>query len=201
MNNGVYLTYKDGSYKKFKGHEPKENVNGVAIYYDGHSFGVSLRDLGEQPLIKDENNTCPEKSPFYKTECEGLHDWDFVNATNHLKECGMDMPLPDGWYIPTLAVLEVMCFLKKQINEALEFAGGKAMPDDFHWSSTESGYNSARSVCFDIGATSSGRYKSLGFVVRAVCEYTFNTAKEDVSGENEETKGTKDPAPNKYKTW
>ena len=82
------------------------------------------------------------------------------------------MPLPDGWYIPTLAVLEVMCFLKKQINEALEFAGGKAMPDDYHWSSTEYSRNSARFVYFYNGyAYNHNKYS--GYVVRAVTAFSI----------------------------
>lgn len=82
------------------------------------------------------------------------------------------MPLPDGWYIPTLAVLEVMCFLKKQINEALEFAGGKAMPDDYHWSSTEYTRSGARLVYFFNGSTSIS-YKYYGYVVRAVTAFSI----------------------------
>lgn len=172
--DGVYIIFKTGQYVPFDKDADynKEDVTGIGVVYDGHPFQVALEDLGEQPLIKKENNTCPEESPFYKTECEGLHDWDFVSATNHLKECGMDMPLPDGWYIPTLAVLEVMCFLKKQINEALEFAGGKAMPDDYHWSSTELSRPYARYVYFASGGTyGNGKYYSS--VVRAVTAFPF----------------------------
>ena len=84
----------------------------------------------------------------------------------------MDIPLPDGWYIPTLAVLEVMCFLKKQINEALEFAGGKAMPDDYHWSSTENNRNGARYVNFSNGYAYYG-YKYYSYVVRAVTAFSI----------------------------
>ena len=170
--DGVYIIFKTGQYVPFDKDADynKEDVTGIGVVYDGHPFQVALEDLGEQPLIKEENNTCPEESPFYKTECEGLHDWDFVSATNHLKECGMDMPLPDGWYIPTLAVLEVMCFLKKQINEALEFAGGKAMPDDYHWSSTEYGRTGARFVYFASGYAYD-YVKSYSYVVRAVTAF------------------------------
>lgn len=170
LEDGIYLVYNDGTYSPFTGNEPKDNVNGVGVVYDGHAFQVALKDLGEQPLIKDENNTCPDESPFYKTECEGLHDWDFVSATNHLKECGMDMPLPDGWYIPTLAVLEVMCFWKDAINNALEYAGGSPMPNDYHWSSTEYNRYNARIMFFNLGyATYNSKY--YGLVVRPVTAF------------------------------
>lgn len=175
IDDGIYLVYEDGHSVKYESGMKKSHakgVTGIGVVYDGHPFQVALEDLGEQPLIKEENNTCPEESPFYKTECEGLHDWDFVSATNHLKECGMDMPLPDGWYIPTLAVLEVMCFLKKQINEALEFAGGKAMPDDYHWSSTEYNRYGARYVNFGNGLANTYN-KYYGYVVRAVTAFSI----------------------------
>ena len=167
---GIYLVYKDGTFMPFTGKEKKEGVSGIGVVYDGHAFKVSLEGLGEQQLIKDEKNRCPEDSPFYKTECEGLHDWDFVSATNHLKECGMDMPLPDGWYIPTLAVLEVMCFLKEKINKALKYAGGEAMPNDYHWSSTEYSRSYARYVGFSNGSAY-GNGKYYGYVVRPVTAF------------------------------
>ena len=175
VENGIYLIFNNGQYSLFHKGMSKSlagDVTGIGVIYDGHAFQVALKDLGELPLIEDENNTCPEKSPFYKTECEGLHDWDFVGATNHLKECGMNMPLPDGWYIPTLAVLEVMCFLKKGINEAIKFAGGKPMPDDNHWSSTESNRYSARLVLFSNGFAYSS-YKYSSYVVRPVTAFNL----------------------------
>ncbi len=148
--DGIYLVYDDGTYMPFSGNEPKDNVRGIGIVYDGHAFLVALEDLGEWPLVRDYKK-CPEESPFYKTECEGLHDWDFESATEHIKEIGTDIPLPDGWYIPTLAVLEVMCFWKDAINKALAYAGGKEMPDEGHWSSTEGYRIGARVVGFGNG--------------------------------------------------
>lgn len=166
LKNGVYLVYNDGTFLPFTGSEPKEDVRSIGIAYDGHAFQVALKDLGEWPLFRNYED-CPEKSPFYKSECEGLHDWDFVSSTNHIKEIGTDIPLPEGWYIPTLAVLEVMCLLKKEINGAIKFAGGKPMPNDFHWSSTESYRSNARGVLFTGGiAYSTGKYYS--YVVRPV---------------------------------
>ena len=173
--NGIYLVFNNGQYSLYHNGMSKSlagNVTGIGVNYDGHAFQVALKDLGELPLIRDENNTCPEKSPFYKTECEGLHDWDFVGATNHLKECGMNMPLPDGWYIPTLAALEVICFLKKEINEALKFAGGEPLSEDYHWSSTEGNRGLARFVSFYNGvANNTNKYSSC--VVRPVAVFNL----------------------------
>ena len=167
--DGIYLVYNDGSFLPFTGKEEKDGIHGIGVVYDGHAFQVALKDLGEWSLLRNYED-CPKESPFYKTECEGLHDWDFVSSTNHIKEIGTDIPLPEGWYIPTLAVLEVMCFLKKEINEAIKFAGGEPMPDDCHWCSTESSRTVARYVYFSNGyAVSSNKYSS--YVVRPVTAF------------------------------
>lgn len=168
--DGIYLVYDDGTYMPFSGNEPKDNVRGIGIVYDGHAFQVALEDLGEWPLVRDYKK-CPEESPFYKTECEGLHDWDFESATEHIKEIGTDIPLPDGWYIPTLAVLEVMCFWKDAINKALVYAGGKEMPDEGHWSSTEGYRGFARYVGFGNGGANSGSFEYFSVVVRPVTAF------------------------------
>jgi hypothetical protein len=172
--NGIYLVYQNGNSVPFKKGMAKalaSDVSGIGVVYDGHAFQVALKDLGEWPLFRNYED-CPKESPFYKTECEGLHDWDFVSTTNHIKEIGTDIPLPEGWYIPTLAVLEVMCFLKKEINEAIKFAGGKPMPDDYHWSSTEYHRNFARSVGFSNGyASNYDKYGSS--VVRPVTAFNL----------------------------
>lgn len=169
---GIYLVYQNGNSIPFERGLEKDlasDVNGIGVVYGGHSFLVALEDLGEWPLVNDYEK-CPEESSFYKTECEGLQDWDFVSATNHIKEIGTDIPLPEGWYIPTLAVLEVMCFLKEKINEAIKFAGGKPMPDGRHWSSTETSRYYARYVYFTSGLTgNNGKYTS--YVIRPVTAF------------------------------
>lgn len=174
INNGIYLVYKDGSYTLFETPSQtasKADITGIGVVYDGHAFQVALKDLGEQPLIPRKKWDKLEDDDHYTTECEGLHDWDFVTATNLLKEQGSEVPLPEGWYIPTLAVLEVMCFWQNQINEAIKFAGGNPMPKDIHWSSTENNRNSARGVNLSNGnATGYNKYYSC--VVRPVA--TFN---------------------------
>ena len=172
--NSIHLVYADGHHVPFSPKMSKsaaKGVTGIGVIYDGHTFQVALKSLGEWPLVRDVEK-CPEESPFYKTECEGLHDWDFIAATKHIQEVGTDIPLPEGWYIPTLAVLEVMCFLKEDINKALKFAGGEPMPDDTHWSCTEGNRNSARNVYFYTG-TAYTSYKYYGPVVRAVAAFDF----------------------------
>ncbi|MBR1800642.1 MAG: hypothetical protein IJ767_04005 [Bacteroidaceae bacterium] len=172
--DGIYLVYNDGKCVPFGMELTEEfthDVKGIGVIYLGIPFMVALKDLGEWPLVRNTEN-CPEESSFYKTEGEGLHDWDFITATKHIQDIGTDIPLPKGWYIPTLAVLEVMCFWKEEINEAIIFAGGEPMPDEPHWSVTEYTRYVARSVYFYNGHAGNN-YKYNGGVVRPVAAFTY----------------------------
>jgi hypothetical protein len=173
--DGIYLVYDDGSYTLFETPSQsasKDGITGIGVVYDGHAFQVALKDLGEQPLIPKKKWDKLEDDDHYTTECEGLHDWDFVTATNLLKEQGSEVPLPEGWYIPTLAVLEVMCFWQDRINEAIKFAGGNPMPGSYHWSSTEYYRCTARYVYFGNGFAYN-YYKYFGYVVRPVAAFNL----------------------------
>lgn len=170
--NGVYLVYKDKTYRPFNTDLSKsfaKDVESIGIIYDGHAFRIALKDLGSWPLVRDTSKS-PEWSPNYKTECQGLHDWDFEVATACIRLEGTDIPLPEDWCIPTLAVLDLMCYMKDSINKALSFAGGKIMPDELHWSSTEHYRNNGRLVYFYNGTALNGT-KCYSFVVRPVAAW------------------------------
>ena len=170
--NGVYLVYRDKTYRPFNADLSEsfaKDVESIGIIYDGHAFRIALEDLGSWPLVRDTSKS-PEWSPNYKTECQGLHDWDFEVATACIRLEGTDIPLPEDWCIPTLAVLDLMCYMKDSINKALSFAGGKIMPDEPHWSSTEYSRYFGRLVYFSVGSTSYySKYHS--YVVRPVAAW------------------------------
>ena len=170
--NGVYLVYKDKTYRPFNtdlSESFAKDVESIGIIYDGHAFRIALEDLGSWPLVRNTSKS-PEWSPNYKTECQGLHDWDFEVATACIRLEGTDIPLPEDWCIPTLAVLDLMCYIKDSINKALSFAGGKIMPDELHWSSTEYSRYNGGYVNFSIGITNSNtKYNS--YVVRPVAAW------------------------------
>ena len=174
IENGIYLVFADGHYIPFTKELQKKDAKGVesiGIMYDGHTFRIMLKDLGSHPLVRDIDN-CPEESPNYKRECDGLHDWDFITATKYIMAEGSDIPLPENWYIPTLAPLDLMAHWKDDINEALELSGGEAMPDDYHWSSTENSRNLGRYVSFG-GGNAYDSYKYHSYVVRPVAAWNI----------------------------
>lgn len=170
--DGIYVVYEDGYYELFTSENNKEGHGGIkyiGVSYDGHAWCVSLKNLGEWPLVTDAEK-CPEESDFYCTECEGLIDWEFMERTKHIQEIGTDIPLEDGEYLPSLPMLVVMCAMKKIINEAIEYAGGEPMHDDYHWSSTENIRSNARYVSFSNGSALN-YYKCTSLVVRAVAAF------------------------------
>lgn len=170
--DGIYVVYEDGYYELFTSENDKEGHGGIkyiGVSYDGHAWCVSLKNLGEWPLVTDAEK-CPEESSFYCTECEGLIDWEYMERTKHIQEIGTDIPLEDGEYLPSLPMLVVMCAMKKIINEAIEYAGGEPMPDYYHWSCTEANRISARGVNFiNGGANGNSEYGS--GTVRAVAAF------------------------------
>ena len=170
--DGIYVVYEDGYYELFTSENDKEGHGGIkyiGVSYDGHAWCVSLKNLGEWPLVTDAEK-CPEESKFYCTECEGLIDWEFMERTKHIQEIGTDIPLEDGEYLPSLPMLVVMCAMKKIINEAIEYAGGEPMTDDYHWSCTEFNRTLARLVGFHNGYATYDS-KCISLVVRAVAAF------------------------------
>ena len=124
--NGVYLLLNSGEIIPYPTNNCK-NVKMIAIFHDGHSFGVPLNgDLGEHPLLKSDKH--PVDS-FCINECQALLDWDFVGNTKHIQELGTDIPLKDGQYLPTVPVWIAMYANKDALNDALKGCGGT--PIDF----------------------------------------------------------------------
>ena len=171
--DGVYLVYEDGTAMPFDENCPKEGVDHVGVIYDGHRFGVALADLPDPIQLIRDDAECEEESGFYRDrECVALQDWDSNANWDHIKDKST-VVLKDGYYVPALAVLVVICYLTTEgtINEALEYAGGKPLKmDKWYWSSTENSQNLAWYLGFSSG-TVFYNYKKNSFRVRPVCEF------------------------------
>lgn len=136
--DGVYIIYDNGSYAPFTGGNPKENIKSVGVVFQGHSFAVALTDLPKQYALVRDTEKCERESPLYKGEIDSIFDWDAEEHTKHIVEAGTDIPLKDGEFIPTAAMLVAMYRMREQLNKALEYAGGEPMKtDDYYWSSSE----------------------------------------------------------------
>lgn len=130
IENGVYIVYKDGHHAKFAEGVETGNAAFIGLSYDGHTFGVHLcGSKGRFPLINAPGHTAPKDDLCFENEWDALMEWDFEKHTRHIQEIGTDIPLEEGEYLPTLACLMVMFHYQEQLNETLEFVGGK--PIDF----------------------------------------------------------------------
>ena len=124
--NGVCLLLNSGEIIPYLTNNCK-NVKMVAIFHDGHSFGVPLDgDLGEYPLLASDKHP---KDNFCVNECQAFLDWDFIGNTKHIQELGTDIPLKEGQYLPTAPVWIAMYANKATLNDALKDCGGT--PIDF----------------------------------------------------------------------
>ena len=174
--DGIYLVYDDGSYKPYTGSNEKKDAKGVkyiGLVEDGHPFCIALKDLGSFQLLRD-GVKCPSNSPFYlPREVDALHDWECVKRTKHIQELGTDIPLADGEYIPALPMLVAICRNVKEINKALEFAGGTPFDmDEYYWSVTEGSSYTACRVYFLSGLVV-GNNKFYSNVVRPVAAFNI----------------------------
>ena len=150
--DGIYLIYDNGSYAPFTGGNPKENIKSVGVVFQGHSFAVALNDLHDQYALVRDKDKCERESPLYKSEVDSIFDWDAEAHTKLIVEAGTDIPLKDGEFIPTAAMLVAMYRLREDLNKALVYAGGEALKtDDYYWSSSEIGAYFSWFLGFSIG--------------------------------------------------
>lgn len=147
----------------------------------GHrSIAVALEDLpgdddGELQLLPD-TGRCPKDSDRYcrneeSGECRFniFEDFDGKGNTKHLKDCGCTIELPDGEWIPSMGELGLLMMHAKEVNRAIELAGGKPLKG-WYWSSTEYSQIFAWFVNLGYGFTFYFS-KFISFALRAVAAF------------------------------
>lgn len=166
---GIYLIYADGHAELFTGANACLGVKYVGVSFRGVRFAVSLTETKAALLPEDKT---PTKRDNYKTECEGIYDFDSAGNTARLLEDNPQLAdrLKAGEAIPALGVLTIMCYLRKGINRALEYVGGQPLTDIRYWSSTECSEYFAWIVYFSGGYTTAGG-KCDSYALRAVAAF------------------------------
>ena len=102
-----------------------------------------------------------------------MSDWNGEANTNDMcNALNPDINLGENEYIPSVAQLQLILLNIKEINKALEEAGGDPMKDDWYWSSTEISSTNVWSVYFSNGGTYTDSKYTL-YVIRPslVCEF------------------------------
>ena len=152
--DGVYLRYADGREEWFDGKNKKEDVVGIAVHLgERHTciakFDVEDNDEGDNefPLLKSsENDTEEDKKAFITSYFDAYNDLDGKKHTESLMRRGCKIPLAENQYIPSQGEWLLVLMFFKKVQEALDYACGEMLKDDWYWSSTEYSSNGAWSV-------------------------------------------------------
>ena len=140
IEDGVYLVEDGFVPVRFNGAKsvPSPKLCNVMVSYHGHKWIVAKEDLKGDKLPLFSNDSNPEDtSSFYKCEIEALNDFDMKSCTEHLRKAGIAFELDADLYIPTAGQLAAMFLFRKELNKALEMAGGTPMKEEVYWSSSE----------------------------------------------------------------
>ena len=151
----MYILYKDGEhYPLLLDKSVKiKPIKAVGIVHGRHAFGVCLHDATKEkiPLLREDAKYDVELAPYKIREADAFNDWNAELNTKQLVEKGTDIPLEEGQFIPSLAMLAAMAYYKDKLNVALDYLGGEPLKDDYYWSSSENSINDSWSVHFDLG--------------------------------------------------
>ena len=144
--DGVYLILKGGAAIPFDPEnkpKPDDNYIAVGLKMGSKRIAVALHDFQDGDGNKDVTLTTQKSEKDYggykDNYLDAGADWDGKGNTEHLKKNGLNaaIKLEPGQWIPSLAELKFVHLFRKEVNEALEFAGGDKLDPYWYWSSTE----------------------------------------------------------------
>jgi len=120
---------------------PPEDAMGVLLVQGERSIIIALRDCndGEETTLTKQNDPSNLKGNYIDAYIDAVADWNGQKNTEHLKAVGLsdNISLSDGWYIPSMGEMLFIFTHRKEVNAALEKAGGQPIADDWYWTSTE----------------------------------------------------------------
>ena len=120
---------------------PPEDAMGVLLVQGERSIIIALRDCndGEETTLTKQKDPSNLKGNYIDTCIDAVADWNGQKNTEHLKAVGLsdNISLSDGWYIPSMGEMLFIFTHRKEVNAALEKAGGQPIADDWYWTSTE----------------------------------------------------------------
>lgn len=136
---------------------PPEDAMGVLLVQGERGIIIALRDCndGEETTLTKQKDPSNLKGNYIDTCIDAVADWNGQKNTEHLKAVGLsdNISLSDGWYIPSMGEMLFIFTHRKEVNAALEKAGGQPIADDWYWTSTESSATHAWGL--DLGGTMS----------------------------------------------
>ena len=154
---------------------PPEDAMGVLLVQGERSIIIALRDCndGEETTLTKQKDPSNLKGNYIDTCIDAVADWNGQKNTEHLKAVGLsdNISLSDGWYIPSMGEMLFIFTHRKEVNAALEKAGGQPIADDWYWTSTECSATSAWYLGLGNGDMHSNAKATSTFRVRPVSAF------------------------------
>ena len=154
---------------------PPEDAMGVLLVQGERSIIIALRDCndGKETTLTKQKDPSNLKGNYIDTCIDAVADWNGQKNTEHLKAVGLsdNISLSDGWYIPSMGEMLLIFTHRKEVNAALEKAGGQPIADDWYWTSTECSATNAWLLNLNDGAMLSNPKATYTFRVRPVSAF------------------------------
>lgn len=154
---------------------PPEDAMGVLLVQGERSIIIALRDCndGEETTLTKQKDPSNLKGNYIDTCIDAVADWNGQKNTEHLKAVGLsdNISLSDGWYIPSMGEMLFIFTHRKEVNAALEKAGGQPIADDWYWTSTEYSAASAWYLYLSYGYMDIGTKAAYSLRVRPVSAF------------------------------
>ena len=122
--------------------EDKRNSIAVGVKMGNKFANVTLNDAAEGKSVSlFVYDKTPDKITVavpHNDDYDVISDWNGLENTNKLRnQLNPDINLSKDEYIPSMAQLFLILLNIKNINRALDEAGGKLIEKDWYWSSTD----------------------------------------------------------------
>lgn len=155
--------------------EDKRNSIAVGVKMGSKFANVTLNDAveGNKVALCVDNESSDKITEVNPCDfCNAISDWNGIENTNKLRnELNPDIDLRENEYISSMAQLFLIMLNIKDINKALEEAGGTPIKEEWYWSSTRDSEDYGWMVSFE-GACDT-MYKSDTELIRTsvICEF------------------------------
>ena len=155
--------------------EDKRNSIAVGVKMGSKFANVTLNEVAEGFKVA----LCVDNEYFDKIKVvnhsefyDVISDWNGIENTNKLRNnLNPDINLSKDEYIPSMAQLFLIMLNIKDINKALEEAGGTPIKEEWYWSSTDDSEINGWIVSFEGGCDFMTKFISELIRTSVICEF------------------------------
>lgn len=155
--------------------EDKHNSIAVGVKMGSKFANVTLNEAAEGckvALCVDEEYFSKFKVVNHSEFYDIISDWNGIENTNKLRNIlNPDINLSKDKYIPSMAQLFLIMLNIKDINKALEEAGGTPIKEEWYWSSTDDNEVDGYIVSFEGGCDFVTKFDDELIRTSVICEF------------------------------